>query len=149
MLSFENEDDRTSHSSHYLPKVEMKDYNIMVDSKNFFYEIINNNFKTYENIRKIATDQGDDYTTGCLLCYSYFQDYYKIIAIDLSKQQVFDSDPRAIQQINFAANLDRTRNTTMFYITEEAKETVLEFSQRTVKVCDLIFINIKWRNTIV
>ena len=115
----------------------------MVDSKNFFYEIINNNFKTYENIRKIATDQGDDYTTGCLLCYSYFQDYYKIIAIDLSKQQVFDSDPRAIQQTNFAANLDRTRNTTMFYITEEAKETVLEFSQRTVKVCDSIFINIK------
>ena len=72
MLSFENDDDRTSHSSHYLPKVEIKDYNIMVDSKNFFYEIINNNFKTYENIRKIATDQGDDYTTGCLLDYYYY-----------------------------------------------------------------------------
>ena len=58
----------------------------------------------HENIRKIATGQGDDYTTGCLLDYSYFKDYYKMIAIDSSKQQVFDADPRATQQINFIAN---------------------------------------------
>ena len=56
-----------------------------------------------------------------------------MIAIDLSKQQVLDEDPRAIQQINFMANLDREGNTTMFFIIEEAKETVLEFSQGTVK----------------
>ena len=59
-----------------------------------------------------------------MLDYSYCKDYYKIIAIDLSKQQVLDADPRAIQQINFAANLDRAGNTTMFFIIEEAKETV-------------------------
>ena len=63
--------------------------------------------KTYENIRKIATGQGDDYTTVCLLDYSYFKDPYKMIAIDLSTQQALDAEPRAIQQINFMANLDR------------------------------------------
>ena len=133
-MSFENENDRTSHAEYYLPKVEIKDYNVMVDSKNFFDQSINNDFKTYENIRKIATGKGDDYTTGCLLDYSYFKDHYKMIAIDLSKQQALDADPRAIQQINFTANLDRTGNTTMFFIIEEAKDTVLDFSQGTVKV---------------
>ena len=94
----------------------------------------NSNLKTYENIRKIAIGQGDDYTTGCLLDYCYFKENYKMIAIDLSKQQFLDADPRAIQQINFTANLDRVGNTTMFFIIEEAKETVFEFSQGTVKV---------------
>ena len=69
-----------------------------------------------------------------MLDYSYFNNYYKIIAIDLSKQQAFDADPRAIQKINFTANLDRSGNTTMFFIIEEANETVLDFLQRTVKV---------------
>ena len=62
-----------------------------------------------------------------------FQKKYKLIAIDLSKQQAFDADPRPIQQINFAANLDRDNGATMFFIIEEAKETVFEFSQGTVK----------------
>ena len=133
VLSFENEDDRTSDSTHHLPKIEIHN-NVMIDGKNFFDQPINSELKTYENIRKIATGQADDYTTGCLLDYSYFNDYYKMIAIDLSKQQVLHSDPRAIQQINFTANLDRAGNTTMFFIIEEAKETVFEFSQGTVKV---------------
>ena len=90
--------------------------------------------KTYKNIRRIATGQGDDYTTGCLLDYSYFKDHYKMIAIDVSKQQVLDADPRPIQQINLTANIDRVGNTTMFFIIEEVKETVLDFSQGTVKV---------------
>ena len=90
--------------------------------------------KTYENIRKIATGKGDDYTTGCLLDYPYFKENYKMIAIDLSRQNELDADPRAIQQINFTANLDRPRNITIFFITEEAKETVFEFSQGNVNV---------------
>ena len=110
VLSFENENDRTSHSTYYLPKVEIKDYNVMTDGKNFFDQPINSMTKTYENIRKIATGQGDDYTTGCLLDYSYFKDRYKMIAIDLRKQQALDADPRAIQQSNFTANLDRDGN---------------------------------------
>ena len=92
VLSFENEDGRTSHSTYYLPKVEIKDYNVMIDGKNFFDQPI-----IYENIRKIATGQGDDYTTGCLLDYFYFKDHYRMIAIDLSKQQALDADPRTIQ----------------------------------------------------
>ena len=88
----------------------------------------------YENIRKIATDKGDDYTTGCLLDYSYVKENYKLIAVDLSKQQALDADPRAIQRINFSANSDRDGNTKMFFIKEKAKETVSEFSQGTVKV---------------
>ena len=132
--SFENENDRTSHSTCYLLKVEIKDYNVMIDAKNFFDQPIESMTITYENIRKIATGQGGDYTTGCLLDYTYFKDHYKMIAIDLSKQQELDADPRAIQQINFRANLDENDGATMFFIIEEAKETIFEFPQGTVKV---------------
>ena len=134
VLAFENDDDRTSSDEYYLPTVEIKDYNIMFNSEDFFDRPIKNNKVTYENIRKIATGQRDDYTTGCLLDYSYFADTYKMIAVDLSKQQVLDADPRAIQQINFTANLDRAGNTRVYFILEEAKETILDFSQGTVKV---------------
>ena len=77
-----------------------------------------------KKIRKIATGQGDDYTTGCLLDYNYFKNYYKMIAIDLSKKQALDADPRAIQQINFTENLDRRGNTRFYFILQETKETV-------------------------
>ena len=85
-------------------------------------------------MRKIATGEGDDYTTGCLLHYNYFNKNYKMIAIDLSKQQVLDADPKAIQQINFTRNLTQPEGTTMFFIIKEVKETFLHFSQGTVKV---------------
>ena len=74
MYSFENENDRTSHSNYYLLKVEIKDYNVISDDKNFFDQPINSDRKTYENIRRTATGQLDDYTTGCLLDYSYFKE---------------------------------------------------------------------------
>ena len=90
---------------------------------------------TYKNIRKIVSGQGDDYTIGCLLDYTYFKNYYKIFAIDLSKQQALDTDPKTIQQINFTANLDRTGNTRIYVILEEVKKTVLDFSQGTVEFC--------------
>ena len=86
------------------------------------------------SIQKNATGQVDDYITGFLLDYNYFKNYYKMIAIDLSKQQAYDSDPKTIQQINFTENLDRaTVCVTMLFIIEEAKETVLDLSQGTVK----------------
>ena len=133
-LPFENENGRTSHSTYYLPKVEIKDYNVMIDGRNLFDQPINSMNKTYETIRKIATGKGDHYTTGYLLDYPYFKQNYKMIAIDLSRQNELDADPRAIQQINFTANLDRDGNTTIFFIIEEAKETVFQFSQGTIKV---------------
>ena len=134
ILAFENDDDRTSYDKYYLSTVEIKDFNIMINGENFFDQPIKNNNVTYQNIRKIATGQGDDYTTGCLLDYPFFPDTYKMIAVDLSKQQALDADPRAIQQINFTANLDRPGNTKVYFILEEAKETILDFSQGTVKV---------------
>ena len=106
----------------------------MIDGKNFFDQPVKNDKVTYQNIRKITTGQRDGYTTGCLLGYTYFKKYYKMIAVDLSKQQALDDDPKAIQQINFAANLDRDGNTTFYFILEEAKETVSDFSQGTAKV---------------
>ena len=106
----------------------------MINGKNFFDQPIKNNKVTYENIRKIATGQGDDYTTVCLLDYSYLVDTYKMIALDLIKQQALDADARAIQEINFTANLDRAGNTRVYFILEEAKETIPDFSQGTVKV---------------
>ena len=106
----------------------------MIDGRNFFDQPINSMTRTYKNIRKIATGQGDDYTIGCLLNYFYFKENYKLLTIDLSKQQTLNADPRAIQQINFTANLDRVGNTPMFFIIKQAKETILDFSQGSVKV---------------
>ena len=93
VLSFENENDGTSHSTYYLPKVEIKDYNVMIDGRNIFDQPINSMSKTYENIRNITTGKGDDYTTGCLLDYTYFKENYEMIAVDLSRQNELDADP--------------------------------------------------------
>ena len=90
----------------------------MIDCRKFFDQPINSMTKTYENIRRIATGQGDDCTTRCLLDYLYLKKNYKIIAIDLSKQQALDADPRAIQQINFTENLERDEGATMFFLIE-------------------------------
>ena len=106
----------------------------MIDGKKFLDQPIKNNKVTYENIWKIAIGHGDDYRTGCLLDYTYFTKYYKMIVLDLSKQQGLDADPRAIQQTDFTANLDRDGNTRFYFILEEVKETISEFSQGSVKV---------------
>ena len=106
----------------------------MIDGRNFFDQPVKNDKVTYENIRKVAIGQGDDYTTGCLLGYTYSKKYCKMITVDLSKQQALDADTKAIQKINFTANLDRAVNTRLYFILEEAKEAVFEFSQKTVKV---------------
>ena len=105
VLTFENEDQRKSLSAYYLPKVEIKDYNVMIDGKNFFDQPINSMTKTYENIRKMATGQGNDYTIGCLLGYPYFKNHYKTITIDLSKQQALDAEiEQGIQQCSLLLN---------------------------------------------
>ena len=79
VIPFEKEDDRRSYSNYYLPKKEIKDYNVMIDGKRFFDQPINSDLKIYENIRRIATGIGDDYTTRCLLDYSCFIENYKIL----------------------------------------------------------------------
>ena len=134
VLAFENDAQRTNKKRYYIPIVKIRDYNVMIDGKNFFDQPINNMIKTYENIRKITIGQGDDCTTGCLLDYTYFKKYYKMVAVDLSIQQALDAYPKAIQQINFTANLDRAGNTRFYFVFEEAKETIFGFLQGTVKV---------------
>ena len=97
---------------------------------------VKNNLRTYDNIKKIATGKGNDYTTSFPLECNYFNKYYKMIAKDLSKQQALDADRKAIQQINFTGNLAQqgNANTTIFFIIEETAETFLDFSQGTIKV---------------
>ena len=104
VLAFENDAQRTSNKRYYVPNVEIKD--AIIDGKNAFDQPVKNNKKIWK-IRKIAIGQGDDYRTGYLLDYPYFKESYKMVAIDLSKQQALDADPKAIQQINFTVNLDR------------------------------------------
>ena len=105
VLAFENDTQRRSQSGYYLPNLEVKDYNIMINGEKFFDQPLKSNKVTYENIRKTTIGKGDDYITGCLLNYPYFKDSYKMIAVDLSKQHALDGDPRPNQQINFTANL--------------------------------------------
>ena len=84
---------------YFLPKIEIEDNKFMIDGPEFFDEPAKNDMKTYENVRKVIIGQGDDYTSGCLLDYPYFKENYKLIALDLTKQQEVDADPKAIQQI--------------------------------------------------
>ena len=118
----------------FLPTIEIKDYDGMISGQTFFWSISKNDLKTYDNIRKLATGQGDDYPTGYLLGYVCLKNYYQMIAIDLSKQQALDVDPKAMQKTNFTGNTDQAENTSIFFIIEEAKETVLNSSEGTVKI---------------
>ena len=104
----------------------------MIDGKNFFHQPIKSDMRAYDNVQKIATGQGSDYTTGCLLDCNYFNKHCKVIAIGLRKQEALDVDPKAIEQINFTGNLELKEP--IFLIIEEAKETILDFSQGIVKV---------------
>ena len=100
----------------------------MIDGQNDFDSPVKNDIRTLNNnIRKITTGQGDDYTTGCFLDYPYFKEHYNLIAINLNKQKALDANPKVIQQFNFTGNLDRAGNTTMFFIIEKPKETILDF----------------------
>ena len=110
----------------FLPAVEIKGYNVMIERRNFFDQLEKSYLRTYDNIQKVPIVEGDDYTTCCLLGYPYFKKCYKLIAIELSKQQKLDDDPIPIQQINFTESLDRNGNAQMFFIIEKTKEIVLE-----------------------
>ena len=125
VLSFEDINVRNSYKQYFIPLVEIKDYNVMIDGRNSFDQLLQNNLRTNDNI---ATGHGDDYTIVCLLHYPYFEKCYKLIAIDLTKQPKRNADPKAIRQIIFTGNL-KEHNATIFFIIQEAKETILDFSQ--------------------
>ena len=125
-----------SYKKYLLPRVKIENYNIEIDGRNFYDQPINDSIKQYDKIRKILTGQGDDYTTGCLLDFDYFENNYRLIAADLSKQKALDADSRAIQQIIFTGKIKATVENTrviIFYILENSKEAILEFSKGTTK----------------
>ena len=128
LLQFRNKTDKEVHTDHYLSKMEIKDYNVMIDGRNFFNKPVKKDLRTDDNIRKIATGQGDDYTNGFLLDNINFTEHYKLIVIDLSKQQKLDADPKGIQQINFTGNLES--NAAIFFTIKEVKEIVFTFFKR-------------------
>ena len=123
---------RDSDTKYFLPRVNMTNYNVLTDGRNFYDQPINDLIKQCDEIRKTATGQGDDYTTECLLDYQYFKDHYNLIAIDLSKQKELDADLRAIQQIEFYGIWKS--NSLLYTVSEKSKETMLQFSKRTAKV---------------
>ena len=124
---------RNSHTKYFLPRVNITNYNVLIDGRNFYDQPINDLVKQYDEIRKTATGQGDDYTTGCLLDYQYFKDHYNLIAVDLSKQKELDADSRAIQQIKFYEILKTNSQCTVCTGLEKSKETMLEFYKGTAK----------------
>ena len=131
VLSFENENDRTSFSKYYVPNVQIKDFNVLIYGKSFFDMPIKNGEETYEQI--IEMGRNNDYTTGNLLDYEYFSKHYKLIAKDLSwKIELENPDLR--QQINFIGGLGRDGGVTMFFIIEKSEETTFEFSQNAETV---------------
>ena len=124
--------ERNSYRKSFLPRVKINNYSVVTDARNFYDQPIEDEIKKYGEIRKIALGKGDDYSTGCLLDYSYFQKNYQLIAIDLSKQKELYADSRAIQQIEFKGELPVDSN--VCTILEKSKETILEFYKETAKV---------------
>ena len=104
----DNQVSDNSFKKYFLPSVKIENYNIEIDGRNFYDQPINDSIKQYDEVRKISTGQGDDYTTGCLLDYSYFRTNYRLIAADLSKRKALDADSRAIQQIIFPGKIKST-----------------------------------------
>ena len=115
VLSFENENDRVSFSKYYVSKVEVKDFNVLIDGKPFFKIPVKNKEEAYEAI--IEMSKNNDYTAGNLLDYEYFKDHYRLIAIDLSKQ--IKSENTDLKQINFIGRLEE--DATMFFIIEKRR----------------------------
>ena len=123
-----------SHRRYFFRRVKIENYNIDIDRINFYDKPINDLIKQYDEVRKVSTGQGDDYTTGCLLDFAYFEKNYRLIAADLSKQKALDADSRAIQQIIFTGKANA--GAMIYYILEQSKETTLQFSKGTTKFCE-------------
>ena len=119
-------DYRDSFSHDYVPKVEIKDFNVLIDRERFFDLPVKNEGEAYEKIIYICNN--NDYTTGNLFDFAYYKENYRLIAIDLSKQTKL-KDP---QQINFIGKLDKDNGATMFFIIEKSEETTFNFSQTSV-----------------
>ena len=123
---------RNGRRKYYFSRIDLNKYNVIIDGRSFYDNPIESDIENYRELKKVMIVKGEYYTTGSLLDYNYFQKYYKLVAVDLSKQKELDADPRAIQQIEFKYRLGT--NSTIYWVLEKSKETILEFYKGTVKV---------------
>ena len=130
-LSFESEEDRTSFSNYYTSKVDIIDFNVLIDGKRFFDLPIKNKEESYEEI--IEMSKNNVYITGNLLDYEYFSNHNKLITIELSKQVELEN-PDLKQQINFTGKLEQNNGATMYFIIEKSEETTFCFPQNSVSI---------------
>ena len=94
--------DRNCQQKYYLPRIDLNKYNVIIDGRNFYDNPIESDIEKYRELKKVKIGNGEDYTTGSLLNYNYFDKHYKLVAVDLSKQKELDADPRAILQIELS-----------------------------------------------
>ena len=120
-----------SHKRYFFPRIKKKNYKVEIDGRSFYDQAINDSIKQYDEVRKVSTGQGDDYTTGFLIDFAYLKKQYRLIAADLSKQKALDADSRAIQQVIFTGT--PSAGVIIYYILEQSKEKILEFSKGTTK----------------
>ena len=121
----------------FFPRLKIENYNIEINGINFYDQPINDLIKQCNKVRNVSTGQGDDYTNGCLMNFAYFEKAYTLIAADLSKQKAPDADSKVIQQIIFAGKIKSTVANTgvrIYYILEQSKEKILQFSKGKTKV---------------
>ena len=123
---------KNGQRKYYLPRVDLNKYNVIIDGRNFYDNPIESDVEKYRELKKVMIGKGENYTTGSLLDYNNFKKHYKLVAVDLSKQKELDADPRAIQQIEFKYVLGT--NSTIYWVLEKSKETILEFYKGTIKV---------------
>ena len=127
-----NQPTRNGQRKYYLPRIDLNKYNVIIDERNFYENPIESDIERYRELKKVMIAKGEHYTTGSLLDFNYFNKHYKLVAVDLSKQKELDADSRAIQQIEFKYMI-RT-DSTIYWVLEKSKETILEFYKGTVKV---------------
>ena len=130
--AYGNVTNKNSYRKYFLQRLKIKNYNIEIDGRNFYNQPINDLIKQYNEVRKISTGQGDDYTTGCLLDFVYLEKNCRLIATNFSKQKALDAEPKAIQQIIFTGQTDNRIR--VFNIFQQSKETILQFPKGTTKV---------------
>ena len=115
----------------YLPRIDLEIY-VIIDGRNFYDNPIESDIEKYRELKKVIIGKGEGHTTGSLFDFNYFDKHYKLVAVDLSKQKELDADPRAIQQIEFKYMLGT--DSTIYWVLEKSKETILKFYEGTVKV---------------
>ena len=123
---------RNGQQKYYLPRIDLEKCNVIIDGRKFYDNPIESDIEKYRELKKVMIGKGEDYTKGSLLDFNYFDKQYKLVAVDLSKQKELDGDPRAIQRIEFKYMLGT--NSTIYWVLEKSKETILEFYKGTVKV---------------